>query len=426
MTQQKAQASNTFTARPGRWLLVARIVWFVLALLTVGVFVAGIPATFALLRTPCMGDACLVLGMLSPDGMQRLSALGIAPNVYAASFVGFNVVTALVWWTLSGVIVWRRSNDWMALLVALMLLLQGGNFVTGILDTTSILARLLDFLSWTTLALVFYLFPDGRFTPPWMRWLAWITIALNVWFYFLPQYAIMWLSNAPGSVAWFIMICSLVWTQVYRYRHVSGPVQRQQTKWVVFGFATFYIGVALLALPVIPFSSVVDAWGQFILAVSIPSLRLLIPISIGFAILRYRLFDVDIIINRTLVYGTLTVSLATIYVGSVVLLQQIISLLTEQAEQSPIVIVASTLAIAALFQPLRRRIQALIDRRFYRRKYDAQKTLQAFSAQLREETDLAHLSDDLVKVVQDAMQPAYVSLWLKPSNRGVLWDRDKS
>jgi hypothetical protein len=139
---------------------------------------------------------------------------------------------------------------------------------------------------------------------------------------------------------------------------------------------------------------------------------LLIPMSIGIAVLRYHLFDIDVLINRTLVYGALSVSLAVVYIGSVVLLQATLRTLTGQGTQ--LTVVVSTLAIAALFNPLRRRIQAFIDRRFYRRKYDAAKTLETFSAKLREETDLDALSDDLVGVVRETMQTAHVSLWLRP------------
>jgi hypothetical protein len=141
----------------------------------------------------------------------------------------------------------------------------------------------------------------------------------------------------------------------------------------------------------------------------------LIPLSIGIALLRYRLWDIDILINRTLVYGSLTALLALLYFGLVIGLQSLVRLFTGQVSQSPVVIVASTLALFALFQPLRRRLQKIIDRRFYRIKYDAAKTLVAFSATLRDEVDLSRLSEDLVAVVQETMQPAHISLWLRPT-----------
>jgi hypothetical protein len=137
-------------------------------------------------------------------------------------------------------------------------------------------------------------------------------------------------------------------------------------------------------------------------------------VAIGFAVLRYRLYDIDIIINRALVYGSLTAMLVVLYLGGVVTMQAIFRALTGQEQQAQLAVVVSTLAIAALFNPLRRRIQAFIDRRFYRRKYDARKTLESFSATLRNEADLDALNDDLVGVVRETMQPAHVSLWLRP------------
>jgi len=175
------------------------------------------------------------------------------------------------------------------------------------------------------------------------------------------------------------------------------------------------MGVALGGFSVFP---LLDALLLDVLLVSLLAntaffvLMLIIPTSIAIAILRYRLYDIDLIINRTLVYGSLTATLIALYFGGIVVLQRIFVLITGQ--RSTLAVVASTLLIAALFNPLRRQIQSFIDRRFYRRKYDARKTLEAFSTQLRDETDLAALSDDLVGVVRETMQPAHVSLWLRP------------
>lgn len=151
--------------------------------------------------------------------------------------------------------------------------------------------------------------------------------------------------------------------------------------------------------------------------ISYPLVLLSLPVTVGMAILRSRLYDIDVLINRTLVYGTLTVLLALIYFGLVIGLESLVHLFSGQGAQTPVVIVASTLAIAALFQPLRRRLQQIIDRRFYRRKYDAARTLAAFSATLRNEVDLHQLSEHLIAVVEETMQPTHVSLWLRTNEQ---------
>jgi hypothetical protein len=190
----------------------------------------------------------------------------------------------------------------------------------------------------------------------------------------------------------------------------SRGVERQQVKW--FAYAEVVLVIGTIAAYTISEASSGPSWarsvGFLLTMVGIAGL----PIGVAIAVLRHRLYDIDLLINRTLVYATLTVSLLTVYFGGIVVLQRLFVLLTGQ--KSTLAVVASTLTIAALFMPLRRRIQSFIDRRFYRRKYDARKTLEAFSAQLRNETDLEALSEDLVGVVRETMQPAHVSLWLRP------------
>jgi hypothetical protein len=197
-------------------------------------------------------------------------------------------------------------------------------------------------------------------------------------------------------------------SMLMRLRH-PGPVVRQQIKWFAYATVVVISGV-ILKNTVFPAVSVRWVWwvGLILTAVGVAGS----PVAMGQAILRYRLYEIDLIINRTLVYGSLTVTLAAVYLGGVVFLQYVFRTLT--GGESQLAIVASTLLIAALFVPLRRRIQGFIDRRFYRRKYDAAKTLEAFSAKLRHETNLDALSDDLVGVVRETMQPAHVSLWLRP------------
>jgi hypothetical protein len=191
---------------------------------------------------------------------------------------------------------------------------------------------------------------------------------------------------------------------IFRFRRERGE-QRQQIKWLAFAGAVAAITVTIG-------SAAYDVLGENVANITIMLSVLGLPLAAGIAIMRYRLYDIDVVINRTLVYGALTISLISVYFGGVVTLQYVLRALT--GGESQLAVVASTLAIAALFSPLRRRVQGFVNRRFYRSKYDARKTLEAFSARLREETDLEALNDDLVGVVRQTIQPAHVSLWLRP------------
>ena len=277
------------------------------------------------------------------------------------------------------------------------------------------------------LPFILLLFPDGRLPSRRWRFLSWIYAAtgplLLVLIPFRPDIernrlgisgalgdAIATINTGMAFVIFVAMAFSVL-SLVFRYRHAAG-LQRQQLKWLAY--ATMLIGAWIVMDVLFPFSKLSGQVG----GLSFMGLY----VAIGIAILRYRLYDIDVIINRTLVYGSLTVLLVLVYFGGVVLLQRLFVLLTGQ--ESTIAVVASTLLIAALFTPLRRRIQSFIDRRFYRRKYDAAKTLEGFSTKLRDETHLETLRGDLIGVVSETMQPAHVSLWLRPDTAPQRRQRD--
>jgi hypothetical protein len=206
-----------------------------------------------------------------------------------------------------------------------------------------------------------------------------------------------------GNLGIVLLIVSLLCGGVSLLIRVDkgSQVERQQIKWLALFAALMAVGFGFSDTGAWPFFVGIAAFYCF-------------PIGVGIAVMRYRLLDIDVVINRTLVYGSLTAILVGIYFGGVTATQTVFQALTSQQKLPQLVVVVSTLVIAALFNPLRRRIQSFIDRRFYRSKYDARKTLESFSATLRDETDLDALSDDLVGVVRETMQPAHVSLWLRP------------
>ena len=274
------------------------------------------------------------------------------------------------------------------------------------------------------------LFPDGRLPSPRWKILAWAVVLVGTPLLILAPFAPgesgtapvenpIDMENAagetigalvdPGVQILFVAIVLSALSLVFRYRRASG-IQRQQIKW--FAYAAALNGF-LVTIDILDFSQLLgDALWTIISSLAFASLY----VAVGIAVLRYRLYDIDILINRTLVYGSLTMMLVLLYFVGVTLLQSLLGSLTGQ--ESQLAVVASTLVIAAMFNPLRHRIQSLIDRRFYRRKYDARKTLEAFSARLRDETNLDALSEEVARVVRETMQPEHVSVWLRSDMPG--------
>jgi hypothetical protein len=273
----------------------------------------------------------------------------------------------------------------------------------------------------------FLLFPDGRLPSRRWRWFAWLSLLLilvgTISQAFAPglvqggdvggiynPLGVEGLPNVEKPIQTLLFALMLISAASLFVRLVrASGVERQQLKWFTYASA---LSASSVILTYTISEAIGSVWLGWVGEVMIIAALLGTPIAMGIAILRYRLYEIDIIINRTLVYGPLTATLVALYFGAVVLLQRLFVVLT--GEKSTLAVVASTLVIAALFNPLRRRIQAFIDRRFYRRKYDAAKTLEAFSKKLRDETDLEALNNELVGVVREAMQPSHISLWLRP------------
>ena len=416
----------------GRRLLVVRVAWVAVAVTVLAIMVFSIPSSFEYYRSVCTAasEVCSerAVGQATLEGVRALGDAGLSLRSYALLNVVVDKVFQLVWFAVGALIFWRRSDDRMALLVSAFLVSFGPVSVIPTVANTLIYSqpawwlpvRGVNFVGTVCSTLFFLLFPGGRFVPRWTRWLAVAFIANEVSRVFLTSVY----SRTPvlETVSYLVFlggVAFVVWFQVYRYRRISSLEQRRQTRWVVFGLTLGIAGTFPFQLPVdISLVGGDMPLTLLLLKVGFSLSFLLVPLSIGVAVLRSRLFDVDVLINRTLVYGSLTVTLVVLYFGLIVLLQSIFVALTGQ--RYTLAVVASTLSIAALFNPLRRRIQAVIDRRYFRKKYDARKTVETFSAKLRDVTDLEALNRELVEVVRETIQPEHVSLWLRPgADRGM-------
>jgi hypothetical protein len=345
-----------------------------------------------------------------------LTQLGWPAEAMVWVSVGRSLFLTLVTPVVGLLILWRKSRDWFGLYLAFAFLAQG---VGGSSLTRPLIEQFSGYewfndtfgaIGWQLFFIIFYFFPNGRPVPGWTRWIALAWGGFIIVRLISPEFADngLWWLGLP-------FVFTALGSQIYRYFWRADAVQRQQTKWVMASVVVVLLTAGLITPTGFDPPTGPD-FGAALLQATIILLvlnvgTLLIPVAITISILFYRLWDIDVIIRKTLIYSVLSGLLALVYFGMVVLLQSVFDSVSGQ--QSPIAIVISTLIIAALFAPLRRRVQAVIDRRFFRKKYNAQQVLAEFAITARDETDMDKLTAELVRVVQETMQPETMSVWLK-------------
>lgn len=401
-----------------------RILWLLISLAALGFWAGGAIPRYQELQIPCSEMTCPPLSLTSGE-IDSLSEIGFSIQGYAGFQVGLEAITFLTFVIPGILIFWRRADDRIGFLFSLVLILVGTSAVVNaddaFLRTYPSFSFFHSFVVTLSMALILimFIFPDGRFVPGWTRYYTIFSLLLLAGI-LIGSRGDLTPYHAGGDLAWvgsaFTMGTLLLgaFSQVYRFRNVSDPTERQQTKWVVLGLAALAAGVTnwilfIESFPPPPGSERILVNLIFVIIVSL--FNLVFPISVMLAILRYRLWDIDIIIRRTLQYTLLTGLLVLIYFGSVVLLQNLVENLT--GEQSPIVIVVSTLGIAALFNPLRSRVQDFIDRRFFRTRYDSEQTLAQFAEVALDEVDVEKLTAALLGVVDETVQPEHIEIRIK-------------
>jgi hypothetical protein len=401
-------------------LPAARLVTLALMAASALIFGLGLPLFWRELVAGCGPHAQCTALRLTPAEVEALHAMGLSLPVYATIQVAYEVITMLAMTLVGVVVVWRRGHTSLGLLAGLALvsfgaiMSEGNAALVRAYPATLYVVHLVHSLGILTFAWLLLLFPNGRFAPRWAWLLALPLVLLRL---------VLLLQLSPGDnlayepSTWLVYsgtMAAIVGFQVYRYRAVSNALQRQQTKWVVLGFAGLMLGILMWMTfyEIFPLPEGRPRLIFNLLAVGLMlALLASLPVSLGFSILRYRLWDIDLIIRRAMLYSALTLCLGAGYFVSVIVFQALLDAVAG-AGQSQIVIVLSTLLQAALFDPLRRKLQDLIDRRFYRSRYDMARVLSGFGSRLRSEVDIDSLRDNLVAVVDDTLQPEWSSLWL--------------
>ena len=388
-------------------MTVLRVGWVALT--------ATVVALSALGYADALNDTSL---MRSPDleRILRAADVPVALSIVLALMVPFAIAVSV-----ATLIFVKRGKDPFALTFSAAIVLWYGYIGRGLAPLRdsrpglTFLVNALWFLAWLSMLYMIVTFPTGRFVPRWSRWLAFTGGLVLIAFPASPDVLMRFIEDRPpdglqlvGATTLMTLGVCAFGVQAYRFRRLNDWTERQQVKWALVPLIALILYVCIVIVLPGLFVDLPDAWMGIALIGSIP-LGIVTPLGIGGAILRFRLYDVDLLINRALVYGGLTAFLAASYLALVIMLQAVLP-----ANDSDASIAASTLAVAALFRPARSRIQHTIDRRFYRSRYDARRTLENFGAQLRNEVDLEAVTADLIDVVGSTMRPAHASLWLRP------------
>jgi hypothetical protein len=402
------------------------VIWGLFTLANLALYAIDLRIDFLDMQAPCTGAGCNFLALTGAE-VDALADLALTPRWYAQFMTTISIFIASIYWILAGVILWRQGSTILGLAVSLALAaVPVATFVASndwsiVYPALSTPAFVFSWLVTMIMLVFFYLLPNGRFSPWWAFW----PLALTMGLLTLLMLVIGGMVPLPAEIrpVTDTSLLGLVilggGLQVHRYRRDSTVLERQQTKWIIFGVIAYVLGVVVWAMV---FGGVLEiASGRARLFANMSGwfidlfFLLTLPAAITIAILRYRLWDIDLVIRRTLQYALLTGLLALLYFGSVVVLQSLLGAFG--GGQTQAITVLSTLGIAALFNPLRIRVQGFIDHRFFRAKYDAEQALAGFAAITRDEVDMDRLSTALLSVVDDTIRPSGASLWLSSSER---------